>query len=357
MREPALFHEHLAGDDRVARLGAVAQQQAGNGIQNSAGVPQIVDRKGGAVRLVAHAQLTQVILSRPSARAPPRVATASMSRTPQASAPSRRRCSSRACRASASRCPLSFEDDPSTPSATGTPAPSIASPAPRPRPGACWSTGQCATAGTGIGKAAGSRRRRAARSARARRRLPASPDASAYSPGVSRIRRGCRRCPRVLRQVRVQAHTVPARELRRVAHQFATDGERRTGCQGHLQARRRARIVPGAMRRSLSARIAASSSTRESGGSPPADSPTLMLPRSAWKRIPVARRLDRIVEAAAVRKNILVVRRLCSRTGAVRPGRPAPIRERPRASVAPTRDTGHAARRTGLRPAPPEAGA
>ena len=41
------------------------------------------------------------------------------------------------------------------------------------------------------------------------------------------------------------------------------------------------------MRRCVSARIAASSSTTLSGGSPPLDSPTLIAPRAAWKRMPI----------------------------------------------------------------------
>ncbi len=40
--------------------------------------------------------------------------------------------------------------------------------------------------------------------------------------------------------------------------------------------------------RSVSARIASSRSTTRSGGRPPCDSPTLIEPRAAWKRMPIS---------------------------------------------------------------------
>ena len=41
--------------------------------------------------------------------------------------------------------------------------------------------------------------------------------------------------------------------------------------------------------RTQSVRIASSSSTQSSGGSPPLDSPSDMEPRQAWKRTPISR--------------------------------------------------------------------
>ena len=62
------------------------------------------------------------------------------------------------------------------------------------------------------------------------------------------------------------------------------------------------------MTRCESARIAASLSTSASGGRPPALSPTLIEPRQAWKRMPIAGGgLERVVEPAAVGIEVEVV--------------------------------------------------
>ena len=91
-----------------------------------------------------------------------------------------------------------------------------------------------------------------------------------------------------LRQVRVQPQAEPPRERRRLRHQPLRDGEGRAGRDRDLRPR------PGpsswsAKRPSVSASTASMSSTRSSGGRPPADSPTSIDPRDATIRTPSSR--------------------------------------------------------------------
>ena len=83
--------------------------------------------------------------SRPSTRAPPRVASVSASRAVNAAGPAATRCSSSAWRVSASRCDESLDAAPSTPSPTATPASSIARTGAMPDASRMFDDGQCAT--------------------------------------------------------------------------------------------------------------------------------------------------------------------------------------------------------------------
>ena len=75
-----------------------------------------------------------------------------------------------------------------------------------------------------------------------------------------------------LGEVRVQAHAVGSRERRRLAHEVARHRERRAGRGRDAQHRVRRRIVERLdRRRCVSRRIASSSSTSASGGRPPFD--------------------------------------------------------------------------------------
>ena len=72
----------------------------------------------------------------------------------------------------------------------------------------------------------------------------------------------------------------------RISSRLAVNGEHGARTIRRIENR------PGSCQRSisrwLSARIAASFSTSRSGGNPPCASPTLIEPRAAWKRMPIA---------------------------------------------------------------------
>ena len=138
-------------------------------------------------------------------------------------------------------------------------------------------------------RTARSRRRTGARSAPARRRGPSQPRSSAYWAGVR---------PKVARQNSssscVSARWVCSRTPRcagqfgAVAHQFAGHRERRARRDRDPRIASGRRVVP-AVDRGLRSRRGSSSwsSTTESGGSPPADSPRFIEPRVGWKRRPI----------------------------------------------------------------------
>ncbi len=94
-------------------------------------------------------------------------------------------------------------------------------------------------------------------------------------------------------------------------HQVARDRERRAGRQHDAAHRVARRIVPAARSAArCRARIASSLSTTSSGGRPPRLRPTLMLPRAAWKRMPMASAASiEVVEPRAVREQVEMVAR------------------------------------------------
>ena len=262
--------------------------------------------------------------SRPSTLAPPSVAISSASRAVIASGPKPTRCSSIACRASASMLLVSLEAEPSTPSPTGTPASRMRRTGAMPEASRMFEQGQWATPVP----------------VRAKRPMPCVveldavrvPDVGADPAELLGIfgRRAAELLAAVgdvvvvLGQMGVQRHAVAARQHGRLAHQVVADRERRARRDARCAASRsgpgrgRSRSAAG-----VSARIAASSSTSASGGRPPLLSPTLIEPRARVKaHADLGGGLDAVVEPDAVRVDVEVVAGWwCSPTAAARPSR------------------------------------
>ena len=204
-----------------------------------------------------------------------------------ASGPPRPRATSSACLTSKKRSERSFDAEPSTPSPTRTPASTSsltgATPAPsrrldvdsvqrRPRP-----TRTSARPPARDGRSA---RRRDVRSTRARRGTRTGD--SRQSPAVSLFHRLSDVCG---------AGGQAAAPACRVGHQLLRHRERRAGSDRDLHHRARPWLVqpPGHLF-SVAASTASASSTTESGGSPPADSPRSIDPREATRmRTPSSR--------------------------------------------------------------------
>ena len=102
-------------------------------------------RRSNAAKSAAMPGFNAPMSSRFSTCAPPSVAISSASRAVIASGPKPTRCSSSACRTSATICAPSFDAEPSTPSPTGTPASRIFFTGAMPDASRMFEHGQCAT--------------------------------------------------------------------------------------------------------------------------------------------------------------------------------------------------------------------
>ena len=289
----------------------------------------------------------------------PRAAAASRSPASPARSSRRRRsctrCSSIACRASASRCPASLLADPSTPRPTLTPASRICLTGAIPEPSRQFEQGQCATpvpvrAKRSISPAS-SFTQWACQTC-----SPVQPRSSAYCPGRQP------NCAErigdvlvVLGEVGVQHHPLVARQRRGVAHQPGRDREGRAGRQPDPHHRPGRRIVEGvhhphhvgedrrlgldhAVRRQP-ARALADAHRPAGRVEADADGP---------------RRLDRVLEP---RRRSGRGRdgpsSWCSPRAPARRGRAAPRRTCPPAHTAPRSDRASSASRRAARPGPP----
>ena len=225
--------------------------------------------------------------ARPRISAPPRVAISRASRAPIASAPWRARCISMAWRASGRRLPESLLADPSTPSPTGTPASRIARSGAIPDPSRQLDEGQCAIpvrvrANSAISLASSSTQ------CACQTWSPTQPSDSAYTPG-RQPKASSDQAMSSAFSARWVCSLTPLSAASAAASRISSR-ETENGEQGAIPTRT---IAPSdsswkaSITRMQSSIMSASRSTRLSGGSPPALSPTLIAPRVGWNRSPI----------------------------------------------------------------------